>query len=414
MQILVSDIGNERVYIANAKNGFEYIEKEKESLVGSIYLGTITKIPDSAGGVFLRIDNHVIGYLPLKEIPEDVIIHKNPSPDNSLRVGDRLLVQVSADGFDNKSPKLKCLLALTGKYVVVTLGRRGVGCSKALDYERRNLYIDNIKNEFKNREFDSNKYGVLIRTEASNPRCKPKDVIDEFVELTNKLESILVSSKFIKKEHELMYHRSHFETTLEQMLSMQHFCNRFLYNEHLKDMFIESGKTNKKNKPIQIEYTGNEIDVIVNNDDTKKLMDDCGFTYMHPECEVYVCENENEFNLGIEDKLREINKKKVWVKSGCNIFIEKTTIGYVIDVNSSHSKNSQFRVNMDAACEVMKRIRLRDLSGIILVDFINMKTEDENEALLEYLRELTTLDPINTQIIDITPLGIAEIVRERR
>ena len=123
---------------------------------------------------------------------------------------------------------------------------------------------------------------------------------------------------------------------------------------------------------------------------------------------------------GIKTKLDKALSKRVWLKSGGNLVIEPTEALTVIDVNTGkaiegkrNKETTFFKVNCEAAKEAARQIRLRNLSGIIIIDFINMKNSDNNLALLHSLREWTADDPVTTKVIDMTPLGLVEITRKK-
>jgi ribonuclease G len=119
----------------------------------------------------------------------------------------------------------------------------------------------------------------------------------------------------------------------------------------------------------------------------------------------------------IETKLEGLLGKKVWLKSGAYLVIEKTEAMYVIDVNSGKNISKKtnadyiFSINMEAAEEIMYQIRLRNLTGMILIDFINMESEEDKLQLLDELSYLASLDKIKTKVIDMTALDLVEITR---
>ena len=118
----------------------------------------------------------------------------------------------------------------------------------------------------------------------------------------------------------------------------------------------------------------------------------------------------------VSKHLEEATSKLVWLKSGANILIEETNAFTVIDINSAKNekgKNISFlEINKEAAEEIFRQMNLRNISGIILVDFINMNPED-NKELLGFLKELSQTQKCFTKVVDITPLGIAEITRKK-
>jgi ribonuclease G len=121
----------------------------------------------------------------------------------------------------------------------------------------------------------------------------------------------------------------------------------------------------------------------------------------------------------IESKLEALLNKKVWLKSGAYLVIEKTEAMYVIDVNSgkniSKKANAEYiySINAEAAKEIMYQLRLRNLTGMILVDFINMDNQEDKEHLLEELRQYAKRDMIKTMVVDMTALDLVEITRQK-
>lgn len=118
-----------------------------------------------------------------------------------------------------------------------------------------------------------------------------------------------------------------------------------------------------------------------------------------------------------EKAVREAKDRKIWLKSGAYLVIEHTEAMTVIDVNSGKNEEGSAgqieRINREAAAEVARQLLLRNLSGMILVDFINMKRPEANDELLALLRSLVRDDPVFTQVVDMTPLGLVEITRRR-
>ena len=123
--------------------------------------------------------------------------------------------------------------------------------------------------------------------------------------------------------------------------------------------------------------------------------------------------------FGVEKKLSEALSSKVWLENGGFLYIEPTQAMTVIDVNSGKydkkliSEEAYFQINISAAKEIARQIVLRNLSGIIIIDFINMKNKENNKKLLEFLGELFRNDLNSARIIDITKLGLVEITRKK-
>ena len=121
----------------------------------------------------------------------------------------------------------------------------------------------------------------------------------------------------------------------------------------------------------------------------------------------------------LETILSQALSKTVWLKSGGNLVIEPTEALTVIDVNTAKSvskktsEETYLKTNLEAAGEIAVQLRLRNLSGIMIVDFIDMKEEESRKTLLAALRRAVTADPVKTVLVDMTPLGLVELTRKK-
>ena len=123
---------------------------------------------------------------------------------------------------------------------------------------------------------------------------------------------------------------------------------------------------------------------------------------------------------GLGRRLERLQAKRVYLKSGGYLVIEQTEAFVAVDVNSGKysgklgREDAAYKINLEAAAEVLRQIRLRQLSGSVLVDFINMKQAEHVRGLMQMLTEAASEDPVKTTVVDMTPLGIVEITREKR
>ena len=121
----------------------------------------------------------------------------------------------------------------------------------------------------------------------------------------------------------------------------------------------------------------------------------------------------------IQVQLERALLKKIWLKSGANLLIEPTEAMTVIDVNSSKNakkklpKEHHLQVNLEAAAEIAKQLRLRNISGIIVIDFIDMDSVEDKEQLLMAMRSFVKSDPVKTEVVDLTRLGLMELTRKK-
>ena len=121
----------------------------------------------------------------------------------------------------------------------------------------------------------------------------------------------------------------------------------------------------------------------------------------------------------IQVQLERALMKKIWLKSGANLLIESTEAMTVIDVNSSKNvkkkcpEEQHLQVNLEAAEEIAAQLRLRNISGIIIIDFIDMASAEDKELLLAAMRSFVKTDPVKTEVIDLTRLGLMELTRKK-
>ena len=128
-----------------------------------------------------------------------------------------------------------------------------------------------------------------------------------------------------------------------------------------------------------------------------------------------------EARYAVSTTIKKASDRLVWLRSGANLIIDRTEAMTVIDVNTAKavegkraSESTFFKINMEATDEVARQLRLRNISGIILVDFIDMKEKEHNDQLIARLREKLSEDPVRAVYVDMTGLGIVEITRAKR
>jgi ribonuclease G len=259
---------------------------------------------------------------------------------------------------------------MSGKYSVITSGIKSRGVSKKCPKSRYNELLEAIPDDIS--------YGVVVRTNAAE--------LDDLEPL--KRECLELNSQMDRLLNEGI-HRTCYSRVWKSPAP---------YLVDLRDM------------------QGIEYSQIITDDDTlyNELEEFVGTDKLRK----YTDENYSLSKLySIETKLSMLLDKKVWLKSGAYLVIEKTEAMYVIDVNSGKNISKKlnekyiYSINLEAAREIMYQIRLRNLTGMILVDFINMDSSDDKEKLMEELSEYAKRDRIKTMVIDMTALDLVEITR---
>ncbi len=361
--------------------------------IGDIYIGLVQKVAKEINAAFVEIIPGVNGYLPFDELVEPIYTSKGPSPD--IQAGDQLVVQITREAFGHKDVSLSTKLTLHGKYVVLTSGGVGLGVSKKIPQDRRQEMKDRIlsSEEFSNLQKRVGPCAVVVRTSAGNLFTENENDKDS--------EQVLLLKKEVLKEI----------SDLEAELS----------DIKLKAPYRPVHANLKKQPPRWIlrlqEQSDRETTEIVTDD---KVLYRQMLNENLTNCRLYADDMISmEKVYSLERELIRAIGKRVNLKSGADLVIESTEALHIIDVNSGRSGGGKSKeeallaVNLEAAREAARQIRLRNLSGIIVIDFINLKMQKNSLRILEELRRATSQDPVRTQVIDMTKLGLAELTRQK-
>ena len=366
------------------------------SLLGNIYIGKVQKVVGNINAAFIDLGPGMTGYYSLGE----------RTGAGKLKAGDEVVVQVSRDGVKTKAPVLTENLSFTGRYCVLTAGKSGIGFSAKISdpaYKSRlrpqleavladgiapkagAVPAAGIAPKAGAVPADGTSLGVIVRTNA----VKVEDHI-----ILKELGALKAAWSRLKAEascrtcYSCLYRalpgyitaiRDSFSGSLEQIIT-----DVPAYYEELK-RYLEL------NQPEDAEHLVFYEDPLL------------------PLAGLYSLEKAFEKALS----------KNVWLKSGGYLVIEPTEAMTVIDVNTgkySGKKKMQetiCKINMEAAGEIGRQLRLRNLSGIIIVDFIDMDREEDRRALLAYLGEIVSKDPVKTTVVDMTRLNLVELTRKK-
>lgn len=362
-EIIISKYMNTPVVTAFIDGKLEYLSFVRESKLNNIYVGRVDHIVKNIDAAFIKYHDDEIGYLSLKGINESCVLNRKLD-GSQLKCGDILVVQMSAEPIKTKKPKFTTNISISGKYTAVTLGKKGVGASLKLNDDIRKQLVEDVRDSFNDlvKSMDIGDAGLIIRTSASD---LDKDSIKE--EVLNDAKSNL---------------------------------------KRLQDMLKEG---NTRTNGTLLDSSNNKNSLEANIDNAKAFLHSRNIT------EYSVIEDSGIH--GIKSKIDELRQKKVWLKSGAYLIIEQLESFNAIDVNTGKAINGKNniieKVNLEAAEEIIRQIRLRNLTGMILIDFINMKEKDKNEALISKIVKLTRLEQVHTAFIDITGLGIMELTRNK-
>jgi len=354
------------------------LEEEKKSYsLGDIYVGKVKKIVPNIQAAFVEIAPQMECYYALTE--HEAPVFTNKKVGKTLCVGDELLVQISKEATKTKVPSVSSKLNFTGKYAVLTVGDTRIGVSGKIEKSDRER-LQKLAHPFVTEAF-----GFILRTNARD--AQEDAIVAEIEQLILEYQQLIETGKTrlpytCLKESEKQY--------LTKVLDIYQNGQVEIIVEE-KDLYDEISCFLQKHQPKDLENL--------------KLYKD-SLLSLH---KLY----------SIETHIERALKEYVWLKSGAYIVIQPTEALTVIDVNTGKcvtkkkDNDAVLKSNLEAATEAARQIRLRNLSGIILIDFINLDDAKSMQVLLDALRLELKKDPITTTLVDVTKLQLVEITRKK-
>ena len=354
---------------------------QEKSILGNIYTGQVENIASNIQAAFVQIEPGKRCYYSLAEA-QRAVFSAGRKGNGPLRPGDELLVQVSRDAMKGKLPALTSNLNFTGRYLVLTTGDKKFGLSSKLALEDRHRLSGWLKEEA---ERPDKEFGIIVRTNAAD--ASKEEILKELEWLKGRYHKAVVQGR----------NRTCFSLVLE---------TEPFYVAAVRDAY------------------GRDLDEIITDVPEIREMILGYLEEISPELKEKLRFYQDKllplYKLyRVETALDAIQKEKVWLNSGGFLVIQQTEAFVSIDVNSGKYTGKKkmeetFRkINLEAAAEISRQLRLRNLSGIILIDFINMENPDHREELFHVLQKLLRKDPIKSRAIDITPLHILEMTRKK-
>ena len=354
---------------------------QEKSILGNIYTGQVENIASNIQAAFVQIEPGKRCYYSLAEA-QRAVFSAGRKGNGPLRPGDELLVQVSRDAMKGKLPALTSNLNFTGRYLVLTTGDKKFGLSSKLALEDRHRLSGWLKEEA---ERPDKEFGIIVRTNAAD--ASKEEILKELEWLKGRYHKAVVQGR----------NRTCFSLVLE---------TEPFYVAAVRDAY------------------GRDLDEIITDVPEIREMILGYLEEISPELKEKLRFYQDKllplYKLyRVETALDAIQKEKVWLNSGGFLVIQQTEAFVSIDVNSGKyigkkKMEETFRkINLEAAAEIGRQLRLRNLSGIILIDFINMENPDHRDELFHVLQKLLRKDPVKSRTIDITPLHILEMTRKK-
>lgn len=340
-------------------------ENKNNKLVSNIYRGIVKNVKAGLEACFVDIGMEKLAYLPLKK-------------DSSIKSGMDIMVQINKEAVGTKGPKLNLEVSLSGRYLVYIPSNDRITISNRLQDEEERFRLKKIV-----RKFVEEDCGIIIRTEASG--CSEEELKKDFIDLKEKYNSIAKEFK-LGMGPKLLY--KELDTSIK----------------YIKDNVNED-----------------VTEIVVNNsnkyEEIKKILKDINKDYLS---KIKAIENQDIFDLyKVQSQIDKALNKKVWLKSGGYLIIEKTEALTVIDVNtgkftgSFNREDTVYKTNEEACIEIARQLKLRDIGGIIIIDFIDMTKKKNKENLLKTLNNYLEKDKRKSEVLGLTRLGLVEVARRR-
>ena len=363
----------------------------EDSILDEIYIGKVQNIVKNISAAFVEIAPGTVCYLPLEDLKHPVYTKKGTS--HNIQQGDELLVQVKREGIKTKAPAVTTNLTLHGKYALLTTGSTQISVSSKLPKEEKERLLRVVKD---NSSADNGRsegmsagepiYGWLMRTNAGG--ASPEVIKKDLLRLQTKYEELMKTAQYRTCFSCLLARPSAYLKRLSDLYTKG--VDEILTDD--RELFEQMTEYFQENQP----------------EDTAKLR-----FY-----EDRLLPMEKLYSL--DRHLKEALGERVWLKSGGYLVIQPTEALTVIDVNTGKftagkKKEAAFlKLNQEAALEAARQIRLRNLSGIVIIDFINMEETESETQLLRTLDGALRLDPIRTTLVDMTKLSLVEITRMKK
>lgn len=356
---------------------------QQQSLVGSIFCGIVTKVLPGMNAVFVEIGEGKNAYLQRQLLAsyvasdEDKKAKEQKSISSFVHQGEKLLIQIEKDAAGTKGPKATGIIEIPGEHLIYLPKGRYMAISKKITEESKKVFLRQAAAEMKSED-----EGIIFRTSSMGLTEK---------KLRDELEALRCSYKQLQQKAGTL--------------------NRpgLLYQ---KDSFVES-VIDSINKMAAGE-------VVVDDLQLKQKLAECENVKNGTVQLRFYQQTENIFSAyRIEHEIDKALKRIVWLDNGAYLIFDEAEALTLIDVNTgkfsgkNNLEETILKTNQLAAREIARQLRLRDLGGMILIDFIDMKREEDRQAILRVMKDELHKDEKRTKLVGFTPLGILQLTRKK-
>jgi len=378
-KMLINTIDEEESRMAVIEDGnlvdYNIRTSVREPTTGNIYNGIVQNVQQGLRAAFVEYGAGKSGFLPLRDVAPEYF-----NENRKLPVGKKLTVQVMREEKGSKGAMLTTQISLPGRYLVLMPNRQNSGISRKIENEADRKRLKLVVSQITEKE----DMGFIVRTAGMN-RTKQ--------ELVRDYQMLIRLWKDIKEKSEktagsgLIY--------LETDFAVRAF--RDYYTSDIEEILVDDPETARKMRAYCKTVSPRNVRVIKLYKEETPLFD----------------------HFDIEDQINEIYQPRVNLKSGGSIVIEPTEAGITIDVNSGRLKKrdveeTAYKTNIQAAEEIARQLRLRDLGGLLVVDFIDMMNKDHITQVEKTFRDAMKADRSRIQLAKISRFGMLELSRQKK
>lgn len=395
MQEILVNVDKQRnktiVVVENGRLVEKYQENDgAERLEGNIYIGKVQNVLLGMQAAFVDIGKEKNTFIHIRDVmpkASNETGNKNETLNkynikDYIRTEMPILVQVKKDSTSKKGARVSTHMNISGRYIVLMPNSEFITVSKKIeDIKEKNRLLNIVK------PIVPKGYGIIIRTSAEGKN--ETEIKEDLDKLIKKWQNILEKYNNLKKQ--------------------KTFIPKIIYkNQGIIEKLI-------------LDLVDKELTRIIANDETTYAEIEKDIKNMQLDSDIKLELKKGETVLDIYDletQLEKADNRKVWLKCGGFITIDKTEALTAIDVNSGKYVGTKdlaktiFTVNKEATVEIAKQVRLRDIGGIIIIDYIDMENKDDKEKILKELEENLKKDRSKTQVIGFTPLDLLEMTRK--
>ena len=368
---------------------------DEESLLGNLYIGRVENVVKNLNAAFIRISPEQICYYSMDDY-KNPLFTKKVSVKKPLVEGEELVVQVTREALKTKEPAVTTNLNFTGKYAVLTTENQRIGISAKLsktDRERLKSLAETIEHP---------DFGLILRTNAKD--ATDEEILAEIQGLAEEWQNLKETAK-----HKTCYSclKKEPPAYLKEIVNLPTSSVNELITDD-RNVFLKLCS----NFGITEDdlWTKGSVSVPI---DEVNVTETLTLRYYHDS--LLSLSSLYSVKSSVEKAIAE----KVWLKSGAYLIIQPTEAMTVIDVNTGKNvakkdiQENFLKINKEAAIEIAHQLRLRNLSGIIIVDFMNLASKEAEAELMSTFRAALKNDPVPTQLIDMTKLGLVEVTRKK-